>query len=218
MHQLGCTFGSERLKGEKMKYLSMTAAALVAATSAHASTVSFASNHGIEGLGAFAGSMDWNYLGGKTGSLTVTLTNTSPVDNGGFLTGFVFNVAPDVSVEYGGGHAGWSAVFSEDAAPWGMFDFGAALGGDWLGGGSPLGGLAVGSTWNFDFSVVGDAAVLAALGAHDFFDESSGVGFVARFRGFADDGSDKVTGTVPGPATLAAPIFAAVLGRSRRRR
>ncbi|MBI1303158.1 MAG: hypothetical protein GC172_05160 [Phycisphaera sp.] len=176
------------------------------------------SDPGLEGLGAFTGSMEWTYLGGNAGSLTVTLMNTSPVANGGYLTGFVFNVAPDVKVEYDGAQAGWSAIFSASAAPFGVFDYGAALGGDWLGGGSPLVGLAVGSTWSFGFSVGGDAEILAGLGAHDFFDESTGVGFVARFRGFEDGGSDKVTSTLPGPATLAAPLFAAVLGRSRRRR
>ena len=201
-----------------MKHLSMAAAALVAAASAHASTVSFVSDPGLEGLGAFTGSMEWNYLGGNAGSLTVTLTNTSAAANGGYLTGFVFNVLHDIKVEYDGAMDGWEAVFNESAVPFGVFDVGAALGGSWLGGGSPLGGLAVGSTWSFDFSVGGDAGVLAGLVAHDFFDESVGVGFAARFRGFGDGGSDKVTSTLPGPATLAAPLFAAVLGRSRRRR
>ncbi len=200
-----------------MKHLSMAAAALLAATSTHASTILFASDPGIEGLGAFTGSMEWSYLGGDTGSLTVTLTNTSPAGNGGFLTGFVFNVRPAVSVVYDGAMDGWSAVFDESAVPFGVFDTGAALGGDWLGGGSPLGGLGVGSTWSFGFSVTGESSVLAAIVAHDFFDESAGIGFAARFRGFADGGSDKVTSTLPGPATLAAPLFAAVLGRSRRR-
>ncbi len=201
-----------------MKHLSMAVAAFLAAASAHASMVSFVSDPGLEGLGAFTGSMEWTDLGGGEGSLTVTLTNTSPIENGGYLTGFVFNVAPDVTVAYDGAHAGWSAVFNESAVPFGVFDFGAALGGNWLGGGSPLGGLAVGATSSFEFSVTGDAGVLAGLVARDFFDESVGVGFVARFRGFADGGSDKVTSTLPGPATLAAPLFAAVLGRSRRRR
>ena len=200
-----------------MKHLSMAAAAFLAATSSHASTIAFVSDPGLEGLGAFTGSMEWTHLGGGAGSLTVTLTNTSAVANGGYLTGFVFNVAPDIKVEYDGAIAGWDAVFNESAVPFGVFDTGAALGGSWLGGGSPIGGLAVGSTWRFDFSVDGDAGVLAGLAAHDFFDEAIGIGFVARFRGFEDGGSDKVTSTLPGPATLAAPLLAAVLGRSRRR-
>jgi MYXO-CTERM domain-containing protein len=196
-----------------------TLAAAVFAGSAEASIVNFVSNPGLEGLGAFAGSMEWTDGGAGSGLLRVTLTNTSPVANGGYLTGFAFRMLykDQVKIEYASSHPGWSGIADAPCNPFGVFDIGAALGGNWLGGGSPLAGIAVGATKSFDFDVHGSAALLSTIIAHDFFDESDGYGFVARFRGFEDGGSDKVPASMPAPGALAALALGA-LGSSRRRR
>ena len=196
-----------------------TLAAAVFAGSAEASIVNFVSNPGLEGLGAFAGSMEWTDGGAGSGLLRVTLTNTSPIANGGYLTGFAFRMLykDQVKVEYASSHPGWSGIAEPNCNPFGEFDYGAALGGNWLGGGSPLAGIAVGATKSFDFDVRGSAALLSTIIAHDFFDESDGYGFVARFRGFEDGGSDKVPASMPAPGALAALALGALGSRQRRR-
>ena len=192
------------------------AATLVGA--AEASVVTFNSNPGLEGLGVFTGEMEWNYLGANAGTLRVSLTNTSPVENGGYLTGFAFNsvYALQIKMAEGGARPGWIDIDDVNAPPLGVFDHGAALGGDWLGGGSPLAGIGVGQTFDFLFDVRGDPTLLSSLVAHDFFDESDGWGFAARFRGFDDGGSDKVTASMPAPGAIA--LFGlGALGARRRR-
>lgn len=200
-----------------MRGMAGSAAAACVACVASASIVSYDSNTGIEGLGSFSGSTEWTHVGGNVGVVVVTLTNTSAVENGGFLTGFAFNVAPQVKMAYDEGRAGWDGVFEVSASPLGDFDHGAALGGDWLGGGSPVLGIGVGQTFVFRFDVRGEESLLATLTAHDFFDETEGWGFAARFRGFADGGSDKVTASLPSPGALALLALGS-LGAFRRRR
>lgn len=200
-----------------MRGMAGSAAAACFACVASASIVSYDSNTGIEGLGSFSGSTEWTHVGGNVGVVVVTLTNTSAVENGGFLTGFAFNVAPQVKMAYDEGRAGWDGVFEVSASPLGDFDHGAALGGDWLGGGSPVLGIGVGQTFVFRFDVRGEESLLATLTAHDFFDETEGWGFAARFRGFADGGSDKVTASLPSPGALALLALGS-LGAFRRRR
>jgi MYXO-CTERM domain-containing protein len=193
-----------------------TAAACIACT-ARASIVSYNSNPGIEGLGSYSGSTEWTYLGGNAGVVEITLTNTSDPANGGFLTGFAFNVAPQVKMAYDEGRAGWDGVFEVSASPLGDFDHGAALGGNWLGGGSPVLGIGVGQTFVFRYDVRGEESLLATIIAHDFFDETEGWGFAARFRGFADGGSDKVTASLPSPGALALLALGSLGARRRRR-
>ena len=51
-----------------------------------------------EGLGEFTGTLDYAFdADADLGLLTVTLTNTSDPDNGGFLTGFLYNIVSDDS-------------------------------------------------------------------------------------------------------------------------
>jgi PEP-CTERM motif len=73
-----------------------------------------------------------------------------------------------------------------------------------MGGGKPQPGIGVGETATFYFNLTGTG--ISSLGATDF---ASNNNFAAvRFRGFADGGSDKVTGgggggaQVPEPATI----------------
>jgi MYXO-CTERM domain-containing protein len=206
-------------KERPMRGLACFAAIAVIASTTHASTVTYTSDPGLEGLGAFSGSTQWTYLGGNAGVVTVTLLNTSAVANGGYLTGFAFNVRANDSlkVEYDEALAGWDGIVDASAVPYGNFDHGAALGGNWLGGGSPLAGIGVGEMFSFRFDVRGDASLLATMVAHDFFDESKGFGFVARFRGFGNGGSDKVTATLPAPGAMALFALGALAGTRRRR-
>jgi hypothetical protein len=194
-------------------------AAVGIAGAANASVVNFVSNPGLEQLGAFTGSMEWTYLGDNAGTLEITLTNTSPVDNGGYLTGLAFRAVYNDSLKivYASDHENWLEVIDENCSPWGVFDHGAAVGGDWTGGGQPSAGIGVGETWSFLFDVRGDPTLLASIVAHDFFDESDGWGFAARFRGFEDGGSDKVNASLPAPGVLTALAMGAAGSRRRRR-
>jgi MYXO-CTERM domain-containing protein len=200
-----------------MRGMAGSAAAACVACVTSASIVSYDSNTGIEGLGSFSGSTEWTHVGGNVGVVVVTLTNTSAVENGGYLTGFAFNVRPEVKIAYDEALTGWDGIAGFSASPFGDFDRGAALGGDWLGGGSPVLGIGVGQTFVFRFDVRGEESLLATITAHDFFDETDGWGFAARFRGFADGGSDKVTASLPSPGALALLALGS-LGAFRRRR
>jgi hypothetical protein len=166
--------------------------------------------------GSFTGTFDYSASSGTEATLTITLTNTSLGANGGFLTGFVFNnpdnlitgVAFDTDTNF-------ELLFDNDAvsgSPYGQFDLGAALGGEFEGGGTPSDGLAVGETGTFTFTFSGTDLDTLTLG--DFFntlsiDGSSAAAFLVRFRGFENGQSDKVPGVpgenpppVPEPATL----------------
>ncbi len=154
-----------------------------------------------EQLGSFAGSLDYSPNGDGTGTLVVSLTNTSPAGNGGFITGFLFNVDCDdphiaITLEPGSSHPFTFA--SGSGEPFGSaFMAGAALGGSFLGGGNPNAGIAVGATGTFTFKVVTEQA--DDLGAADFVAGPYEHNFVVRFRGFEDGGSDKVPAALPLP-------------------
>ena len=99
-------------------------------------------NTSIENTGAsFTGTLNYSFVSGTSGTLVVTLNNTSASSVGGYLTGFVFNIA---SADSGASATLSSATNTnfldtgtESASPFGTFDAGAALGANWTGGGSP---------------------------------------------------------------------------------
>ena len=175
----------------------------------------------LNGLGAYEGTFDYDPVDATHGTLKITLKNTSPAANGGYLTGFVFN-NPGQHIT---GATLWSSNLhfqllggpsfnnSVNGAPYGQFDLGASTFKSFEGGGNPGNGIAVGHSDDFTFHLTGNA--LNTLTTSDFFTTSSvppgnGEGdqsFVARFRGFENGGSDKVPGTDPPianpePATL----------------
>ena len=152
--------------------------------------------------------------------LTITLKNTSPAANGGFLTADAFNLGaagtPDISVLSFAGDSDFPAfVLSPEApssggaihvAPFGSREFViSATGGAWLGGGNPSGGIPVGESATFALLLSANITEASLFG----LDEA------IRFRGFKHHGSDKSFTTtddtrfsttelaaVPEPATL----------------
>ena len=66
--------------------LSSLAAACIASASG-AAVVPITSNTALstEGLGAFTGTLNYTYLGGTSGQLDVTLTNTTDASIGGYI-------------------------------------------------------------------------------------------------------------------------------------
>ncbi len=197
-----------------------SAAAL--APSARADVVEIASYSAgsTEGLGAFVGMLEYVPQTATSGLLTVSLTNTSPAENGGLITGFVLRIgsadAGAAATLTGGSHA-FVGLGPESAPPFGVFDAGAALGGSWTGGGNPNGGIAVGATGTFTFDV--HAADAGSLTAERFITADEPYGFVVRMRGFANGGSDKVPGVlVPGPGAAGVLAAGLAMAGSRRRR
>ncbi|MFM7261781.1 MAG: hypothetical protein ACKO3W_14390 [bacterium] len=189
------------------------------ASSASASLY-FSSGPSIAGLGTFTGSMTFVATGSTTGQLSVELTNTSPLANSGWLTGFAFNVVDGVTLALASPSSGWNLLVNASGSPYGIFDFGASTSASWEGGGPPSNGIAIGASQTTVFNVTASAAVLATLTDSSFFDASGGSAFIARFRGFANGGSDKVLGVteqMPAPGALALLVVAGLAGARRRR-
>jgi len=101
------------------------------------------------------------------------------------------------------------------ASPFGFYDVGASISmpghpQPFLGGGSPVNGIQPGDTEHFTFLLYGENLDLLSL--DDFFNEMpcckhgcpEGTPFlITRFKGFDDDGSDKLPGSpVPVPAAI----------------
>jgi hypothetical protein len=204
------------------------AAAAMTATTAHASVIQIQSDgeNSTEGNSSFVGSIGYDASANaepSQGVLTISLTNTNDEDTGGFITGFVFNINsddPSSMAVLTSAVPSFLGVQNHPAPPFGMsFRAGAALNGDWSGGGNPNGGIAPGETGTFVFDIFATDA--AFLNAYSFITGPYDFNFVVRFRGLNDGGSDKVPGTngstVPAPAALACFAFAGLLGRSRRR-
>lgn len=179
--------------------------AVISACSAAAlgGTIQFQSDSGnsTEGIGSFVGSASY-----EPGLLTIALTNTGGPEVGR-ITGFVLNLDP-----LGDGlHASYLRADSPDtptfneyafksvgsnpsAAPFGTFDTGAALGGSFLGGGSPNAGIGSGQTGIFQFSVSAHAQAIVNLFKLSGCQPDDADPFmVVRFRGGVE--SDKVPST-----------------------
>lgn len=196
----------------KMTGFAALAACAVVGT-ASADVVNIASNgSGIEGNGAFSGSISYT-----PGTLVVSLTNLMSSNVDGKITGFAFNIGGNASAALTlASHPFTDLGTSPSAPPFGTFEGGAALGGDWTGGGSPNAGIIRGATGTFTFNVTGPGA--GSLTASSFISAGPAVDFVVRFRGFANGGSDKTPGyLVPTPGCLAL-LGLAGIGAGRRRR
>lgn len=167
---------------------------------------------------AFSGGMEYVFNSGNTGTLTVSLTNTTSLSIGGYLTGFVFNIdssdnAASASL-FSATNANFLDTGSENAAPFGSFDAGAALGANWSGGGNPSAGIAIGATESFEFTITAsDASSLSSMS----FVGLNGTDFAVRFRGLDNGGSDKLLATIPTPGTGALALLGLGVATRRRR-
>jgi len=167
---------------------------------------------------AFAGGLEYVFDGGNTGTLSITLTNTTSASIGGFLTGFVFNIdsadAGASATLFSTTDADFLDTGAESASPFGMFDAGAAIGANWTGGGNPAGGIAVGITESFQFTITAsDAGSLDSMS----FVGLDGSDFAVRFRGLNGGGSDKLLTTIPTPGTGALALLGLGVASRRRR-
>jgi hypothetical protein len=177
-------------------------------------------------LGDYTGSFSYTAANASSAQILLSLTNTSPVANGGYITALAFNNPSNLitgvtftSTDIGFDEVLGGPTFQDgiNGQPFGIFDIGASISTSWLGNGAPQPGIAVGGSSLFTFNLTGSS--LNTLTAETFFQTVSsgnaGQGhqaFVVRFRGFEDGGSDKVPGTyippnppppvVPEPATM----------------
>jgi hypothetical protein len=164
-------------------------------------------------LGNFVGSLVYTDLTSTSADLTVTLTNTSPVANGGFITAFVLNnpvnLITGITLVTSPTASGFALIGGPtfqgqtvNGSPYGQFDFGASTGGAFEGGGNPNTGLGVGVTGTFTFQLTGTSLDTLSEASFDgSLSSGTGIGmgaefFAARFRGFNDGGSDKVPAEV----------------------
>ena len=181
-----------------------------------------------EGLADFSGMLMYKFIVGDMGVLTVDLTNTTifPIgppkkDDGGFLTGFIFNIdSADMfpsAVLTSTTNAFFLDAQNQNGGPFGMpFVGGASLGGIFLDGGIPLNGLGIGESGTFTFDIMASdadslsAADFAVTGPFDF-------NFIVRFRGLGKGGEFSDMVPFPAPGALALLGLGALAQRRRCR-
>jgi MYXO-CTERM domain-containing protein len=208
---------------------SATMACLAAAcigAAAQAAIVPITSNSSLstENLGTFIGTLNYTFLGGTNGKLDVSLTNTTPVSTGGYITAFMFRPPAELgaftSVLTASDYAALTNIVAgASGAPFpGTWLGGAGTGGSWLAGGSPTGGVPIGSTGNWSFTITGANASQLTSDSFVSGDKvSDPYAFIVRFRGLTDGGSDKVPANqLPSPGAVALLGLSGFLSRRRR--
>jgi hypothetical protein len=140
-------------------------------------------------------------------TLTITLENTSPTLNGGYITADAFDLLGAATITAFATTNSNFILFPEppsgggvvSVSPFGDREFVIGLDNTFLGGGSPIGGIASGSSATFTLTLGGD---FSQVTVQSVFDNQ-----VVRFRGFNDGDSDKdlttcCTNVVPEPTSL----------------
>lgn len=170
--------------------------------------------------GAYTGTVTFTSNTATSGTLAISLTNTSS-----FLGGRITGVVLLNNANWSGltvsllstSNANFLDTSTESASPFGTFLGGMALGANWSGGGSPNGGTAIGSTLTATFSITGVG--VGAMNAANFVNPlGEAQQFAVRFRGFDNGGSDKLPGQlVPTPGAAAVLGLGAIASLRRRR-
>jgi len=208
-----------------MGLVAMSLAAATMTAGAQGAILRFSSLLGTEGLGSYAGNVNWTAPisgSGGPGTFILTLVNTSGPTNGGYITGFAFNLVEGLTPDFledATELPEWQQLTNPNVPPWGTFDTGAAVGGNWLGSGgsgSPELGIGVGESRQFAFDIYGDEDFLRSLDVEELFHATDSYEFAARFRGFNDGGSDKVVARLPAPGAIAVLTLAGLIGRRGR--
>jgi MYXO-CTERM domain-containing protein len=222
--------GAEGFNMKIARVGAVAAGLLCLAGAANADVISFqsANAESTDHLGSFVGTISYSQgPGANSGVVTLSITNTTtPESEGGYITGIAFNFDsedPGAMLSLTSGPAHFQAISDVSAPPFGVFDFGAALGGSWVGGGNPHPGIELGATGTFVFEFTGSDADTRQ--ASDFiFPSSSGsggrdaIGMAVRFRGFANGGSDKVPGApVPSQGAIGLMGVGGIVLLRRRR-
>ena len=206
-----------------MRIATIVSAAVAAAglaTVAQAQVISFSGvvSASSEQTGSnFSGDLEYVHLGGASGQLTINLSNETSASVGGFMTGLIFRAVP-VDSPLGGSLASANpATFLNTGASsgggFGMFDGGAALNGNFLGGGTPSFGIGMGGSGQFVFDITSTDAPL--LTSASFLGTDAEPGLLIRFRGLTGGGSDMVP--VPAPASVALFGLGGLMASRRRR-
>jgi hypothetical protein len=207
----------------------LAALTLFACASLGQAAIQIETGTSIYNVGAFQGTISYSFTNATTAQLVVSLTNTSPAANGGFITSFAFNnpghLISNVSLstttglnQLLGGSSTPSLRFKDNlaAAPFGQFDIGASIGSCWHSCGTNVSsGIGVGQTGTWTFNLTGTN--LNTLTTQSFINStvttSYGPQFMAvRFRGFKKAGSS--SGDKIGAAVVPEPSFYSMLGIS----
>ena len=202
--------------------LAALAASTIGLSAANADLINIGSETSASehGLGQFAGTLNYISGGANSATIIISLTNTSPVGNGGYLTALALwhssNAGLNTVTFVSSSDANFGGLAGPvNGAPHGSYAAGASTGGGWTGGGSPSAGLAVGESATFTFSLNG--AGVGLLSAANFINMNNDHwDLVVRFRGFGNGDSDKVPANpTPGAAAL---LGLGGLAAARRRR
>lgn len=153
----------------------------------------------LEAVGNFNSTVSWDGT-----QLALTMTNTSPANNGGYITGIALNLPQDVTLTSCSTTKASFVALLPNGGPYadppnGSFNYGYAIGGNWLGKGNPKAGIAVGDSVDFSFTFSG-ATSLTELDMLGLNTATKNDDLDVRFRGFVDGTSDKclgVTDTIP---------------------
>jgi len=143
-------------------------------------------------------------------SLTITLTNTSPAGNGGFIVADAFNLPGGVSATLASTTNSNFDTFLQGTvttSPFGtrtdIISLGGNLNNAFEGaGGNPSGGIGVGQSATFVFNLSGNGATET-----DIFNSE-----LVRFKGFNNGASDKTGVTTEVPTTVPEPPMVLLLG------
>ena len=200
--------------------------ALALTPAARADIIAIQSNSAAstDNLGTFTGSIDYGFnMALSVWQVKITLNNTSPAANGGFITALLFNIdSSDPNADatlVSSTNTNFHNLTNGNGQPFGNnYTAGSSLDNSFQGGGgNPNLGIPVGGSSMFTFNV--SASDAASLTAADFINGPYQYDFIVRFRGFNVPGtSDKVPAMlVPGPTALTAMAIGIVMFPMRRR-